>query len=232
MSAARLPPDAAAAAARPQALSPTSSSTPLPLHCPPQHTHICSDFLPSLPKEHLSRALEVLQLYAQQQAVLNISLTAIGVLHAAGDFLGRCKAAAAAAAAANAHEAAAAAAAAVAAAEASLRRTSSHLLPDAAAAAGPSPGSAPAAPAAAAAAAAGGGGGTRTSTGGGAVVASAASAGRHDLPDAELMALLLKVFTLLRELSCDRRPEVGMRAWRGRPNCCRCRLSSPEPVVC
>lgn len=74
--------------------------------------HVCSDFLPTMPKIYIPKALEVVQLFAAQKAAINISLSAVGLLWNATDLLGRSRAAAGAAAAAAATAAAAAAAAA------------------------------------------------------------------------------------------------------------------------
>eukprot|EP00879_Flechtneria_rotunda_P006735 GHRR01007076.1.p1 GENE.GHRR01007076.1~~GHRR01007076.1.p1 ORF type:complete len:1255 (+),score=514.44 GHRR01007076.1:492-4256(+) len=61
---------------------------------------ISSDFLPSMPKQHLGQVLDIVCEYAAQQVVINISLSAIGLLWNATDLLGRTRAAAAQAAAA------------------------------------------------------------------------------------------------------------------------------------
>lgn len=73
--------------------------------------HVRSDFLPTMPKIYVPKALEVVQLFAAQKSAINISLSAVGLLWNATDLLGRSRAAAGAAAAAAATAAAAAAAA-------------------------------------------------------------------------------------------------------------------------
>jgi hypothetical protein len=50
---------------------------------------ICSDLLSALPKEYLSRSLELIELYGSQKAVINKSLTAINLLWNATDFIAR-----------------------------------------------------------------------------------------------------------------------------------------------
>lgn len=72
--------------------------------------HMRSDFLPTMPKIYIPKALEVVQLFAAQKSAINISLSAVGLLWNATDLLGRSRAAAGAAAAAAATAAAAAAA--------------------------------------------------------------------------------------------------------------------------
>lgn len=41
---------------------------------------VVSDFLPTLPKEHMPKTLDVVALFAQQDAMLNVSLTAVTML--------------------------------------------------------------------------------------------------------------------------------------------------------
>lgn len=50
---------------------------------------LISDFLPTLPKEHIPRTLEVLALFSQQGVILNASLTAVTMLWNVSDVLAR-----------------------------------------------------------------------------------------------------------------------------------------------
>ncbi len=50
---------------------------------------VVSDFLPLLPKEHIPRTLDVVALFAQQDIILNVSLTAITILWNVSDQLAR-----------------------------------------------------------------------------------------------------------------------------------------------
>lgn len=51
---------------------------------------LCSDFMPTIPKEHLPRALEVVSLFAQQDEILNVALTAVTMLWNVSDQIARC----------------------------------------------------------------------------------------------------------------------------------------------
>lgn len=50
---------------------------------------LCSDYMSSLPVQHLRRCVEVAALYGSQQADVNVSLTAISLLWNASDLLGK-----------------------------------------------------------------------------------------------------------------------------------------------
>jgi hypothetical protein len=168
-----------------------------------------------MPKVHLDRALEVFYLYSAQKSVINISLSAIGLLWNATDLLGRSRAAAAAAAAATA-AAAAAAAAPQAANKAggviggllSALSMSRMTLSEEAAAVLAAEKEAAAVVVAR----------SNSSSSGLRLGEEGASdphvAGRNDLSEAECVELLLKLFTHLRKISMDARPEVGGREAR------------------
>lgn len=169
-----------------------------------------SDFLPTMPKVHLDRALEVFYLYSAQKSVINISLSAIGLLWNATDLLGRSRAAAAAAAATAA--AAAAAAATQAANKAggviggllsALSMSRVTLSEEAAAVLAAEK------EAAAAAVVARSNSSSSSFRRGEEGASDPHVAGRSDLSEAECVELLLKLFTHLRKISMDTRPEVG-----------------------
>lgn len=178
------------------------------------HLHGClachSDFLPTMPKVHLDRALEVLYLYCAQKSVMNISLSAIGLLWNATDLLGRSRAAAAAAEAAAAAAAAAETPTAQSVNKAggviggllSALSMSRRTLSEEAAAV-------IAAEKAAAVAVARSNSGSGLKGGEEGSSSDPHVAGRSDLSEAECVELLLKLFTHLRKISMDPRPEVG-----------------------
>jgi hypothetical protein len=161
-----------------------------------------------MPKDHMRRALEVLYLFASQKALINVSLTSIGILWHVTDTLGRSRP--------SAIEAAAQAAAAAAA------DGGGAVEDEAAAASGPPSArglrglgisgsfSAAGAPALAVPGLAGGpgGGGGGPGGGGGEDGGAADHSCRRDLGEEEVTELLLRVFTHLRQLSTDARPEV------------------------
>eukprot|EP00878_Enallax_costatus_P026153 GHUV01028037.1.p1 GENE.GHUV01028037.1~~GHUV01028037.1.p1 ORF type:complete len:438 (+),score=131.56 GHUV01028037.1:185-1315(+) len=177
-----------------------------------------------MPKQHLERALEAVHLFAAQKSAINISLSAIGLLWNATDLLGRSRAAAAAAAASAAANTQpltpSGLQGALSTVFSMLTRKSSTLdeatpaaVASTAGASKPGPNSSTASTATAA--------GTgpfavqrsvSRSTGGGSTDADgyqdAHLAARSDLSEDECTELLLRLFTHLRKISMDPRPEV------------------------
>lgn len=159
----------------------------------------------------MQRALEVLLLFASQKALINVSLTAIGILWHVTDTLGRSR---------------------PAVAEPIMAASGQLLGDDVAGGTVGTPRSRGVTPSSSFAAGGGGGGGAAAAGagasglglgvpglagGGGATGGGGDGPGgggvvdhscRHDMTDAEVTAQLLRVFTHLRQLSTDARPEV------------------------
>lgn len=184
----------------------------------------CSDFLSTMPKQHLERALEVAHLFAAQKSAINISLSAIGLLWNATDLLGRSRAAAAAAAASTATNTPPMTPSGLQGAlstvfsmltrkSSTLDEATSAVLASAVAASKPGSTSS----SARATTVAGvpdvvrsvsrSAGGTSTDADG---YQDPHLAGRSDLSEDECTELLLKLFKHLRKISMDLRPEVSL----------------------
>jgi hypothetical protein len=131
-----------------------------------------------MPKEHMQRALEVLLLFAKQSALINVTLTAIGILWHVTDTLGRSRPS-------DAGDAA------------------RPLAPSASFGGGGGGGGGPLGLGVPGLSGAGADGGAGRGDGG-----VADHSCRHDMSDAEVTQQLLRVFTHLRQLSSDARPEV------------------------
>lgn len=174
-----------------------------------------------MPKQHLDRGLEVVYLFAAQRSAINISLSAIGLLWNATDLLGRSRAVAAAAAAS-------ATAATLPSTPSGLQGALSTVFSILVRKSSNDESAAVAAVAAANASSANNklttaGSGAGSAAAGGDVTAAGKSvggagdgdgyqdahlAGRNDLSEGECTELLLRLFTHLRKISMDPRPEV------------------------
>ena len=181
-----------------------------------------------MPREQLEKTLEVVHLFAAQRVIINISLTSIGLLWNITDALGRSRppssSPAAAAGGSGPFSRAASSRTSVTGLLMGLantavvltRRASGIREEDISAATAAAAGMAiaeegPGTPAAGGEAGLAGGEGSgigRHAAGG--------EAGRKDLTDAACTELLVKVFTHLRKLSMDSRPEVS---WAGAGPC-------------
>lgn len=147
---------------------------------------LCTDFLATVPRGLISKVLDVVSVFGQQTCLINVSLTAVGLLWTATDFLAKSWA--------N-----------VTSTETDrgmTRQTSGWLTSL----------SSPLTPKGNTQDAAGSPGGTHRETVGGADVG--ADVGRHDLSEELCLDLLIMVFKSLKTLSMERRPEVRNSAVR------------------
>jgi hypothetical protein len=167
-----------------------------------------------MPREQLEKTLEVVHLFAAQRVIINISLTSIGLLWNITDALGRSRPPSSSTAAAGGSGPFSRAASSrtsvtgllmgLANTAVVLTRRASGIKEEEVSAGVGAAEEGPATPAAAGEPGPGGGEG-----GSARLHAAGGEAGRKDLSDAACTELLLKVFTHLRKLSMDARPEVS-----------------------